>query len=65
VAKDPQIYPQGILISHQKYIVPSDIWVGNAVNGTYAMTWFFNIEGEFGTFIDIRLEVRIYWHSYT
>jgi hypothetical protein len=56
---NPEIYPQGIHISHQKHIFVSDTWKGDIENGTYALIWYFNIEGEFGTFVDIKLEVSL------
>jgi hypothetical protein len=57
-AKDPSIYPQGIQISHSKYVVASSLWQGAGGTGLYALIWFYNIQGEFGTFIDIILDVN-------
>jgi hypothetical protein len=60
-SKDPVIYPQGIHISHSKYLTVSDKWQGNAGNpGLYVLIWFYNVEGEFGIFEDVEVDVRFF-----
>jgi hypothetical protein len=60
-ANDPDIYPQGIQISHSKYVVVSDRWQG-AGSGVYVFIWFYNSQGEFGSFVDIDLDVSHSFH---
>jgi hypothetical protein len=55
------IYPQGIHISHSKYLTVSDKWQGNVGNpGLYVLIWFYNVEGEFGIFEDVEVDVRFF-----
>jgi hypothetical protein len=57
-AKDPTLYFQGMHIEHSKYIVVSDKWQENTDLGLYALIWIFNIQGQFGSFVDIDMDVR-------
>jgi hypothetical protein len=57
-AKDPNLYLQGMHIEHSKYIVVSDKWQESGVHGLYALIWIFNIQGQFGSFVDINMDVR-------
>jgi hypothetical protein len=61
------IYPQGIHISHSKYLTISDKMQGNSGNlGLYVLIWFYNIEGEFGVFEDIEVDVsHLFFKSVT
>jgi hypothetical protein len=55
---DPAVIPQGLVITHGKYVVVTNKWVTSGSRGSFVM-WFFHISGTMGRYIDVRLDVGL------
>jgi hypothetical protein len=55
---DPSVIPQGLVITHGKYVVVTNKWVTSGSRGSVIM-WFFHISGTMGRYTDVRLDVGV------
>jgi hypothetical protein len=55
---DPSVYPQGILIAKDKYVIADGSW-DTAVGTIHAQIWLYYVNGMIEHFAEVQMEVSL------